>query len=189
MQVLAETKENVRKQFLEKRDWLSADFISIASKQIRKNLGKIEEYKKAQTIACYHTLGSEVKTHEILQEILSHGKILALPRVEGDGLVFCNIKKFEDLEKGEFGIMEPKQYCPVVDKFDVIIVPAVAMTRSGQRLGYGMGYYDRFLKDKDATTIALAYSKSIAKNIPHQESDVLISLIVTEDEIIRSQKG
>jgi 5-formyltetrahydrofolate cyclo-ligase len=186
---MAETKENIRRQFLEKRDWLSADWIEIASKQIRKNLGKVEQYRKAQTIACYHSTGSEVKTHEIMQEILSHGKTLALPRVEGDGLVFCDVKKFEDLQKGEFGIMEPKQYCGMIDRFDLIIVPAVAMTRNGQRLGYGCGFYDRFLADKDITSIALAYSKSIAKSIPHDKSDAIIDIIVTEDEIIRSEKG
>lgn len=184
---MAEDKENIRKQYLQKRDGLSADFMSIASKQIRKNLSKIDEYKRAQVIAAYHSIGSEVKTHEILQEILSHGKTLALPRVEENEIIFCNVKKFEDLEKGEFGIMEPKQYCEPVDRFDVIIVPSVAMSRTGQRLGYGMGFYDRFLKEKSATTISLAYSKSIAKNIPHDKSDVQISWIVTEDEVIRSQ--
>ncbi|MBM3903543.1 MAG: 5-formyltetrahydrofolate cyclo-ligase [Thaumarchaeota archaeon] len=186
---MAETKENLRKQFLEKRDWLSADLIEIASRQIRKNLGKIEQYRKAQTIACYHSTGSEVKTHEIMQEILSHGKTLALPRVKEEHLVFCDVKKFEDLEKGEFGIMEPKQYCRMVDSFDLIIVPAVAMTKTGQRLGYGMGFYDRFLAGRKTPTIALAYSKSIAKNIPYEKSDVKIDIIVTEDEIIHSEKG
>ncbi len=184
---MAETKQNLRKQCLEKRDWLSADFIDIASKQIRKNLGKLEQYRAAQTIACYHSTGSEVRTHEIMQEILSHGKTLALPRVQGENLVFCSVKKFEDLEKGEFGIMEPKQYCPQVSEFDIIIVPAVAMAKNGQRLGYGMGFYDRFLAGKDIPTIALAYSKSIVKNIPHSESDALISIIITEDGIIKSE--
>ena len=183
---MAETKENIRRQFLEKRDWLSADLIDIASKQIRKNLGKVEQYRKAQVIACYHSTGSEVRTHEIMQEILSHGKILALPRVEGDNLVFCEVKKFEDLEKGEFGIMEPKQYCKSASQFDLIIVPAIAMAKNGQRLGYGMGFYDRFLSDKKIPSIALAFSKSIAKSIPHSEGDVKIDIIVTEDEIIRS---
>jgi len=186
---MVETKENLRRQFLEKRDWLSADLIDIASKQIRKNLGKIEQYRKAQTIACYHSTGSEVRTHEIMQEILSHGKTLALPRVEGQNLVFCEVKKFEDLEKGEFGIMEPKQYCGVVDRFDLIIVPAVAMARNGQRIGYGMGFYDRFLADKNIPTIALAYSKSIVKGMTHEKSDIKISIIITEDEIIHSEKG
>ncbi|MFM8658940.1 MAG: 5-formyltetrahydrofolate cyclo-ligase [Candidatus Nitrosotenuis sp.] len=183
---MAETKQNIRKQFLEKRDWISADLMEISSKQIRKSLGRIEQYRKAQTIACYHSTGSEVRTHEIMQEILSHGKVLALPRVEGENLVFCEVKKFEDLEKGEFGIMEPKQYCKKIDNFDLVIVPAVAMAKNGQRLGYGMGFYDRFLSDKKIPTIALAYSQSIAKNIPHEKDDVKISIIVTENEIIRS---
>ena len=100
---MAETKENLRRQFLEKRDWLSADLIEIASKQIRKNLGKVESYRKAQTVACYHSAGSEVRTHEIMQEIISHGKILALPRVEGEKLVFYEVKKFEDLLEGGHG--------------------------------------------------------------------------------------
>ncbi len=186
---MAETKENLRRQFLEKRDWLSADLIEIASKQIRKNLGKVEPYRKARTVACYHSTGSEVRTHEIMQEIISHGKILALPRVEGEKLEFYEVKKFEDLQKGEFGIMEPKQYCKSISDFDIIIVPAVSMTRTGDRLGYGMGYYDKFLANKTNTTIALAYSKSIAKNIPRDDLDVKIDIVITEDEIIHSEKS
>ncbi len=169
---------------LGKRDNLSADFIEISSKKIQKNLKKIAAYREAQTIACYYAIGSEIKTHGILQEILSEGKNLALPRIEGDGLIFCTVKKFEDLEKGEFGIMEPKQNCPITDEFDAILVPAVAMTRAGQRLGYGKGYYDRFLTNKKATSIALAYSKSILKNIPVSKGDIQIQWVVTEDEVI-----
>lgn len=169
---------------LGKRDNLSADFIEISSKKIQKNLKKIAAYREAKAIACYYAIGSEIKTHGILQEILSEGKNLALPRIEGGGLVFCNVKKFEDLEKGEFGIMEPKQNCPIINEFDAILVPAVAMTRAGQRLGYGRGYYDRFLTNKKVTSIALAYSKSILKNIPSSKGDVQIQWIVTEDEII-----
>ena len=141
-------KSSLRKLLLGRRDILSADFMKIASKQIQKNLKRIEAYRTAQTIASYYSIGSEVKTQDIMQEIISDGKTLALPKVNGNALVFYNVKKFEDLEEGEFGIMEPKQNCPVVDKFDIILVPAVAMTRTGQRLGYGKGFYDRFLAGK-----------------------------------------
>jgi 5-formyltetrahydrofolate cyclo-ligase len=179
-------KSSLRRLLLEKRDTLSADFINIASKQIQKKLHKIEDYKKARTIAAYFSIGSEVKTQDIIQEILSEQKNLALPRVEGDRLMFCAVKKFEDLEKGEFGIMEPKQNCPIVEKFNVILIPAVAMTRTGQRLGYGKGFYDRFLKKTKATTIALSYSKMIVKNIPKSDGDVLIQWVVSEDEAIKT---
>ena len=85
--------------------------------------------------------------------------------------------------------MEPKQYCKSISDFDIIIVPAVSMTRTGDRLGYGMGYYDKFLANKTKTTIALAYSKSIAKNIPRDDLDVKIDIVITEDEIIHSEKS
>ena len=179
-------KTSLRRLWLEKRDSFSADFIDIASKKIQKNLKKIDVYRAARTIACYYSIGSEVKTYNILQEILSEGKILALPRVEDDELVFCNVRKLEDLEKGEFGIMEPKQNCSLTSEFDAILVPAIAMTREGQRLGYGKGFYDRFLADKKSATIALAYSKTILKNIPSSKNDVKIQWIVTEDGAIRA---
>lgn len=171
---------------LAKRDNMSADFIDIASKQIHENLKKIEQYKNADIVACYYSIGSEVKTQDIMQEILSEGKTLSLPRLKDDKLVFCNVKKISDLEKGEFGIMEPKQYCPTSEKIDVIVVPAIGMTREGHRLGYGKGFYDKFLKDKDITTIALTYAKLVVKNIPNSELDIPIKWIVTEDENIKA---
>jgi 5-formyltetrahydrofolate cyclo-ligase len=106
--------------------------------------------------------------------------------VEGEELVFCGIKKFEDLEKGEFGIMEPKQNCEALSEFDVILVPAIAMTRTGQRLGYGRGFYDRFLSGRKSDTIALVYSKTILKNMPSSENDVPIRWVVTEDGAIHT---
>jgi 5-formyltetrahydrofolate cyclo-ligase len=179
-------KSSLRKLLLGRRDNLSADFMKIASKQIQKNLKKIEAYREAQTIASYYSIGSEVKTQDIMQEIISNGKTLALPKVDGDELVFYNVKKFEDLEKGEFGIMEPKENCPVVDKFDIILVPAVAMTRAGLRLGYGRGFYDRFLSDKNITSVALTYSKLVVKHIPKSNNDVPIHWVVTEDDVIKT---
>jgi 5-formyltetrahydrofolate cyclo-ligase len=179
-------KSSLRKLLLGRRDNLSADFMKIASKQIQKNLKKIEAYREAQTIASYYSIGSEVRTQDIMQEIISNGKTLALPKVDGDELVFYNVKKFEDLEKGEFGIMEPKENCPVVDKFDIILVPAVAMTRAGLRLGYGRGFYDRFLSDKNITSVALTYSKLVVKHIPKSNNDVPIHWVVTEDDVIKT---
>lgn len=179
-------KTNLRRLLRERRDGLSADFIKIASKQIQKNLKKIDSYRNAKTIACYYSIGSEVKTQDIMQEILSEGKTLALPRVVGESIVFCEVKKIEDLEKGTFDIMEPKHYCPQLNKFDVVVVPAIAMTRTGWRLGYGKGFYDRFLADSNTTSVALTYSKLLVKNIPKSEDDIPIQWVVTEDEVIKT---
>ena len=173
---------------LERRDGLSHDFMTISSKQIQRNLKKIEAFRNAEKVACYYSIGSEVKTLDTIQQMISEGRTLALPRIVGDDLVFCSVKSFEELQKGEFGIMEPRKNCPIVDDFDIILVPAVAMMRTGQRLGYVKGYYDRFLSKHKTPAIALEYSKLVGRNIPNTEGDVPIQWIVTEDEVIRTSK-
>ena len=175
-------KANLRKVLLEKRDSSSYDFIKIASTQIHGNLKQIEIYNKANSIACYFPIGSEVRTQDIMQEILSQGRKLSLPKVIGDNLSFRQITDFKDLEKSSFSIMEPKADCPLVKEVDVVLVPTIGITREGIRLGYGYGYYDRFLSSSNAKTIALIYSKQIVKAIPYSDKDVKIDFVVTEDE-------
>ena len=100
-------KSNLRRILLEKRDSSSIDFIKIASKQIHNNLKQIDSFRKAQGIASYFPLGSEVKTQDIMQEILADGKELSLPRVIVNNFSFRNIVDFDDLEKGSFNIIDP----------------------------------------------------------------------------------
>lgn len=179
-------KARLRKQLLDARDALSLDFIKITSKQIQDNLRKIDFFRSAESIAAYYSIGSEVHTQDILQEILNSGKQLSLPKVIKNDLVFKKISSFSELEQGNFSVMEPKDRCETVKDLDVIIVPAIALTREGFRLGYGFGYYDKFLHGKKLTTIALSYAKQIIKSFPHDEHDVKINYIVTEDKVIRT---
>jgi len=177
-------KARLRKQLLDQRESLSLDFIKIASSKIQDNLRKIEYYRKAHSIGGYFAIGSEVRTQNILQEILNAGKELALPKVEKKDLVFKKISNFSDLEMGNFSVMEPKERCETIKKLDVILVPAIALARDGYRLGYGFGYYDRYLHGKQSKKIALSYYKQVVKSIPHDEHDIRMDCIVTEDEII-----
>ena len=177
-------KTRLRKQLLDQRDSLSLDFIKISSNKIRDNLRKIEYYRSARTIGAYFAIGSEVRTQDILQEILNAGKELALPKVEKKDLVFKKISSFSDLEIGNFSLMEPKERCETVKRLDVILVPAIAVTREGYRLGYGFGYYDRYLHGKHSKKIVLSYHKQVVKTIPHDDHDIKMDCITTEDEII-----
>jgi 5-formyltetrahydrofolate cyclo-ligase len=177
-------KARLRKQLLDQRESLSLDYIQIASSKIQENLRKIEYYRKAQSVGGYFAIGSEVRTQDILQEILNAGKDLALPRVEKKELVFKKITSFSDLEMGNFSVMQPKERCETIKKLDVILVPAIALTREGYRLGYGFGYYDRHLHGKQSKKIALSYYKQVVKLIPHDNHDIKMDCIVTEDEII-----
>ncbi len=179
-------KSSLRKVLLEKRDTTSEDLMKIASKQIHRNLKKIAEFRLANSIGIYYPLGSEVPTQDIMQEALSNGKEILLPKVIGEELEFRKIKDFSDLEKGNFDIMEPKDGCPTSDKFDVILVPTVGISRDGYRLGYGYGYYDRFLAKNKVVTISVTYAKQVVKSVPRTDDDVRIDWIVTEDEFFKT---
>ena len=101
---------------------------------------------------------------------------------------FRKIESFSSLEQGSFDIMEPKKDCPTDNNLDVILVPTVGISPSGVRLGYGHGFYDKFLAENKTTTISLTLEKQIIKNIPKSEHDILIDWIVTEDKILQTQK-
>ena len=181
-------KSSLRKVLLERRDLTSYDFIKLASQKIHNRLKQIEVFRNAKNIACYFPIGSEVMTQDIMQELLGNGKEICLPKVVGDDLNFRKIGGLGDLEKGGFGIMEPKDNCPIVEDIDVVLVPTVGITKNGIRLGYGYGYYDRFLSKSNTKTISLTYSKQIVKSIPFSEKDIKIDWVVTEDESFETSK-
>jgi len=173
---------------LERRDTTSYDFIKLASQKIHNRLKQVEIFSNAKKIGCYYPIGSEVLTQNIMQELLGDGKEISLPKVVGENLIFRKIGGLKDLEKGEFGIMEPKENCPEVKEMDVILIPTVAITKNGSRLGYGHGYYDRFLLVSNAKTISLTFSKQIVKAIPFSEKDVKIDWVITEEKSIETSK-
>jgi len=177
-------KSRLRKQFLDARDSLSLDFIKISSEKIRENLRKIEAFRNASLIGLYHSIGSEVRTEQILQEIWNQGKGAFLPRVEKDQIVFRKVSNLSDLEMGNFSVMEPKERCEIAKKLDVILVPAIVLSHDGYRLGYGFGFYDKYLSGKKTKKIALSYAKQVVKTFPRDPHDVKMDCIVTEDEVI-----
>lgn len=174
-------KSALRKHLLEKRDATSAELRDIVSEKIHENLKKNSSFINAQNIACYFPIGSEINTYDIMLDILEQNKNLLLPRIVNDNLQFYIVSNLEKLEKGNFEIMEPKDSCEKAEKIDCVLIPTVGVSKSGVRLGYGKGYYDRFLSLIDAVKISLTYSKQIVKSIPNDSHDVKMDLIVTED--------
>ncbi len=179
-------KESLRNRLLETRDNTSFDLLKIASRDIQKKLKKIYAFKNAQKIGAYYPIGSEIFTQDIIQELLSQGKEVFLPKVMGETMEFRKICDFSSLEQGSFDIMEPKENCPTDNNLDVILVPTVGIDPSGVRLGYGHGFYDKFLVENKTITISPILEKQIIKKIPKSEHDVLIDWIVTEDKIIQT---
>jgi len=181
-------KESLRNRLLETRDNTSFDLLKIASVNIQKKIKKIFAFKNAQKIGAYYPVGSEIFTQDIIQELLSQGKEVFLPKVIGERMEFRKITSFSSLEHGSFDIMEPKDDCPVDNNLDVILVPTVGISPIGVRLGYGHGFYDRFLAENEITTISLTLEKQIIRNIPKSDHDVLIDWIATEDKILQTHK-
>lgn len=165
---------------LEKRDSTSGDLLKIAAKKIQNRLQKINSYREAKKLGLYYSIGSEIPTHDMIQELLSFGTKVYLPKVLGKNIEFREISDFSSLEKGNFDIMEPKDKCPT-NIPDVILVPAVAISPNGARLGYGRGFYDRFLEKNKAVTISPVLEKQIVRNISQSKKDQAIDWIVTED--------
>jgi len=181
-------RKSLRNLLLEKRDNTSFDLMKIASDKIQKRLKKIYAFKNAQKIGVYYPIGSEIMTQNIIQELISEGKDVFLPKVIGEKIEFRKITDFSSLEKGNFDIMEPKEGCPADNSLDVILVPTVGISQSGVRLGYGHGFYDRFLAENKTVTISLTLEKQIIKNIPRLEHDMIMDWIATEDRIFQTQK-
>jgi len=157
-------------------------------KRYKKKIKKINAFRNAQKIGVYYPIGSEILTQDIIQELLSNGKDVFLPKVMGEKMEFRKITDFSSLEKGSFDIMEPKDDCQVDNDLEVVIVPTVGISPIGVRLGYGHGFYDRFLAEHKSVTISLTLEKQIVKNIPKSEHDIIIDWIISEDQILETQR-
>ena len=159
-------KKSLRSLLLEKRDNTSFDLMKIASEKMQKRLKKINTFRNAQKIGAYFPIGSEILTQDIIQELLSDGKDVFLPKIIEKEMEFRKIIDFSSIEKGSFDIMEPKEDCEIDNDLDVVLVPTVGISLIGVRLGYGHGFYDRFLAKHKSVTISLTFEKQIVKKIP-----------------------
>ena len=179
-------KAALRKHLLEKRDSTSFDLMEIHSQKIISKLMKTKVISEAKSIGCYYSIGSEVQTVELITQLLEEKKIVSLPSISNGMMTFRKIEDLTKLEKGEFDIPEPKDNAQVEEKHDVILVPCVGLDNEGNRIGYGAGFYDKYLEKKDLIKIGLSFSKQIVKTIPISEKDVKMEWIVTEKDVIKT---
>ncbi len=167
---------------LEKRNGLDAQEIAKRSKRIQEFLLNSKEFRSAKVVGAYYAFGSEVKTDLIIEQAKALGKKVALPSVEGESLAFYELSSGKYLVKARFGMMEPLPYGPA-DKIDLLVVPGIAFDQNGYRLGYGKGYYDKFLAKKKLFSIGLGYSFQLLKSLPSGEYDKRLDAIATEEGI------
>ncbi|QZY55788.1 5-formyltetrahydrofolate cyclo-ligase [Crassaminicella profunda] len=184
-------KKKIRQKILESRKSLSNEMICLKSTNIFHKLKTLDLYKNAKNIMIYMDFRNEVKTHLIIKDLLSSNKNVILPisvPKTKEMILSKLLDPKEELTKGTYGILEPKkEYIRKVNKaiLDLIIVPGVAFDREGYRIGYGGGYYDRFLDklSKDIPSIGLAFDLQIIDQVPNDSFDYPVDFIITETQI------
>ena len=157
---------------------------------ITARVRRLWQYKENNTLLLYVSTPIEVDTHGIISQAIRDGKRVAVPRcIEGTrNMEFYYIHSLEELESGSFGVLEPNP-----DKAELLtdlshglcIVPAFSYDWSGFRLGYGKGYYDRFLSRFDGNIIGVCYSNCVQRTLPHGRYDRPVELLVTENYLRR----
>ena len=184
---ILEQKKILRKEMRSKRSALTEEDRKIASHKISSRLINDPNYKNSKTIMAYVSMPEEIQLNELFDDAFANKKILAVPLIVGRGTmrpVF--LPSMDSLVVGDFGILTVRQdqrSFVEFDDIDCVIVPGAAFDRSGNRLGLGGGYYDRFLKRvPKAKRIALAFNFELCDKIPVAEYDTKMDIIITEDE-------
>ncbi len=191
---IKELKNEIRNIYKEKRKSISLEKRNIMDSAICKKLLSLSSYRFADTILLYSPLKYEIDTFEIATDALAKGKKVAYPKcIEDNRMVYHYITSLDDLTPGMYGIKEPKDNLPLFSPSDaertLCILPAIVYDKEGYRLGYGKGYYDRFLSAFKGTKAGLIYSEYILDSIPHGKFDLQSDFVITEKGVISFAKN
>ena len=179
-------KTETRKMLKTVRAKLSEDVRSDFSNSIAKQVLMLDEIRNAKIIFIYISYATEVHTHKLIKALLDNGKTLAVPKiVDSDFMEAETFSSWENLIPGELGILTPDNSKPCSGPFDIALTPGLGFTLSGHRMGFGGGYYDKwFARNKVNQKIALAYEVQLVDEIPIEDTDVSMNMIVTEQRVI-----
>ena len=144
-------------------------------------------YYDAETVLLYWSVDSEVATHKMIDKIFSDGKKLALPKcVDANGnMLFYFVRSYDDIVDGMYGIKEPveNELYIATDACTLCLVPGLCYTLDGYRLGYGKGYYDRFLENFSGVSVGLCYDECLVESLPVDGYDKKVDFIITDKRI------
>lgn len=181
-------KEKLRALYLNRRRELDKDEARNKSKKIVNTLIQSKAYQNSKTVHCYVSIDKqkEVETKNLILRLLDSGKNVVVPKIVGDvQLRHIQIYSMDELKENEWGVAEPAdghQNIVNVDELDLVIVPMVAGDHYRNRLGYGKGFYDRFLKGTEAFKIGLLYELQVHQEpLITEDHDVTLDLLITEN--------
>ena len=177
-------KIHLRKKYRSIRENMDLKIKKIWDSKILKKITILNKYKTCKILLTYISKDIEVDTIEIIKRAWQDGKKVAVPACDKETLKmnFYEINSLEDLEKGTFGLLEPKkEICKKVEDPEdaVCIIPGFSFDQEGFRLGYGYGYYDRFLQNFKGTKIGICYNNCISAKLPHGRFDCSVDILIT----------
>lgn len=179
-------KNELRKKFKEKREKLELNITKEISSLICKKISNNPLFKNAKTILAYHPIHNEVSIIPLIESYLN-SKTILLPISKKDAKIgVAKITDLKDLTPGKFNILEPKPQKKSYN-IDLVLVPGVVFDTKGNRIGFGKGYFDRFLKNINCSKIGIAYDFQILPEIPSNPHDIKMDLIISENQTITPQ--
>ncbi|MDV0447487.1 5-formyltetrahydrofolate cyclo-ligase [Methanosarcinaceae archaeon Ag5] len=187
-------KQKVRNELRLKREKMSRPDVLAKSKPITVALLNSDLFQKAEIVFAYADVKNEVHTMPFLQDCFERNKPVALPKTVGNELIFYKISDLDSLKKGNFGILEPDtsdpELVPVLpDKKTLFVVPGIGFDRLGNRLGYGVGYFDKYLsKNGYMHAVGICFEDQLVDKIPTEDTDIRMDSVLTEKEWIFLKK-
>ena len=173
-------KQALRKQIREQKRALTPEEIDAASSRLGALFAASQLYQQAKTIYGYLPYNQEVRTVPMLQRALREGKRIAVPKVYGEEMRFIYLEDFSRVAPGYAGIPEPMDDGPVAeDKTALVLMPGLAFDKEGHRIGYGGGFYDKFLAaEPEHPTLALCYEFQMRPQLPTEEFDIPVDCVL-----------
>lgn len=173
-------KKTLRGMIREKKRAMTPEQIDIASQKLTELFLACEQYQNAKTLYGYFPYNQEVRTVTILEQALKDGKRVAVPKIYGDEMKFIYLDDLEKVEKGYSGIPEPVADGPEGnDPTALVLMPGLAFDKEGHRIGYGGGFYDKFLsKEPNHPTVALCYDFQIVDDLPVDDYDIPVDCVI-----------
>lgn len=184
-------KNNIRLKIIEKRNKLDFNIKKKYDRLIFEQLIKNNIYKEAKKIFTYISFGSEVDTIEFINYALKDNKEIYVPKTDKikKEMIAIRIDNFNDMVIDKWGILEPTNIDKdkIDEEFDLIIMPGIAFDKSGNRIGYGGGYYDKYISNKNIKCfkIALAYDFQIIEKIYPEVYDVRVDALISNNDFIK----
>ena len=173
-------KKELRRQIREQKRAMSEEQINAASERLGALFLNCRQYKEAKTIYGYLPYNQEVRTVPMLEQAMKDGKRVAVPKCYGDEMRFIYMDDLSKVEKGYANIPEPIADAPVADDpTALVLMPGLAFTEDGKRMGYGGGFYDKFLaSEPHHPTVALCYDFQMVDNIPTEDYDIPVDCVL-----------